>query len=110
MPINNKLATFIGFSVKSRNILYGYESILSARKKIFLILLDEAIGESSRKKVLSFATKKSIPIYDLEKDGLSALCGGRNVKCIALTDAGLASGAKKAIITTSEVITDERNE
>ena len=93
MPINNKLMTYIGFSVKSRNILYGYENILATRKKMYLILVDESIGESSGKKVASCAANKLIPIHYLKKDLLSQLCGGRNVKCVALTDVGLASGA-----------------
>ena len=97
MPINSKLVTYIGFSVKSRNILYGYENIIATRKKIYIILVDEGIGESSRKKVNSYAEKKRIPIYFLQKESLSQLCGGRNVKCVALTDAGLAAGAQNEL-------------
>ena len=93
MPINDKLATYIGFSIKSRNILYGYEKVSATRKAVYLILVDEAIGESSAKKIASCAEKRNIPIYSLQKDRLSQYCGGRNVKCIALTDRGLASGA-----------------
>jgi len=97
MPINNKLVTYIGFSIKSRNILYGYENVIASRKRIYLVLVDESIGGSSGNKVAAFTEKKNVPIYYLEKDVLSQLCGGRNVKCIALTDAGLASAAQNVL-------------
>jgi len=98
MQISNKLKAYIGFSIKSRNILYGYESVIASKRKIYLIFVDQALGENSEKKIQAYAAKNIIPIYKTEEGLISYLCGGKNVKCIGLTKAELASAAVKELI------------
>ena len=99
MQTKSKLATYIGFSIRSGKILYGYENIIAARKKVYLILLDEETGESTKKKITSYAVKNAVNIYVLLSGELFAYCGGKNVKCLGLTDMNLASAAENEFKT-----------
>ena len=99
MQTKSKLGTYIGFSIRSGKILYGYENVIAARKSVRLILLDEETGESSKKKITAFAEKKAIKIFLLPSGELSAYCGGKNVKCLGLTDKNLASAAENELKT-----------
>ena len=99
MQTKNKLGTYLGFSIRSGKILYGYENLIAARKRVHLILLDDETGESTKKKVVSFAEKNAVNIYVLPSGELSAYCGGKNVKCLGLTDINLASAAEKELKT-----------
>ena len=102
---SNKLSTYIGFSIKSRQILFGYEAVRAARKDVYLIVSDVTLGESSMKKVMRFAENKNIPFCSITD--LSSHCGRSGIKCIGLTDKNLASAAQKEIKILSEVVTDE---
>ena len=105
MSRNEKIAAYIGFSVKSGKILYGYESVISSAKKVRLILCDGALSENSRKKVLRYAEEKNIKRYDI--DGLSEYFGGKPIKCVGLVEEHLASATEKELLKNSEVGTDE---
>ena len=65
MSLNPKVATYIGFSIKSGKILYGYEKVIAARS-VRLILCDPALSENSSKKVQSFAERKKIHVIVVE--------------------------------------------
>lgn len=99
MQTKNKLGTYIGFSIRSGNVLYGYEKVISTRKRPYLILLDDETGESSKKKITAYAEKYTVKIYSLPSGALSAYCGGKNVKCLGLTDKNLASAAENELKT-----------
>ena len=105
MSRNEKVASYIGFSLKAGKLLYGYESVLASRKKVYLILCDKTLSENSLKKVMRFAAEKTVPLRLTEN--LSDYFGGKAVKCIGFTEENLASAAANQLNNTSEVVTDE---
>ena len=96
----SKLSAYIGFSVKSRKIIYGYEGVCASRKRVFLILADEALGESSHKKLAAYAERSGVRMITLPAGIIASYCGAGNIKCIGLTDENLASAAEKEINNT----------
>ena len=96
MSKNEKLAAYIGFSIKSGKVIYGYEGILVAKRKIPLVICDPALSENSRKKLEAHLSSLGMKTYELED--LPSYCGGKNVKCIGLTEEHLASAAEKELI------------
>ena len=88
MSRNEKIAAYIGFSVKSGKIAYGYESVLSYRKRIYLVLCDSELSPNSMKKVERYVAEKSIKIRVIT--GLSEYFGGRMIKCVGFAEEHLA--------------------
>ena len=97
MSRSEKIAAYIGFSIKSGKISYGYESVISGKKKLFLILCDESLSEHSLKKVKRYAEAKAIQLYVIS--GLSEYFGGKAVKCIGLAEEHLASATVSELKT-----------
>ena len=104
---NDKLFSYVGFSIKSGKIAFGYENVISCGKKIFLVLCDASIGRSAKNEITFFAKKEKVPIAFLPENTLSDYCGGRRVKCVGLQDEGLALASKNELNKLSEVVIDE---
>ena len=98
MSLNPKIASYIGFSVKARKVVYGYESVLLAKKRIYLILCDKSLSENSLKKVVRFGEQ-----YDVKWrliDDLSDYFGGKAIKCVGLAEEHLASAIETELNKT----------
>ena len=105
MSRNEKVAAYIGFSIKAGKLLYGYESVLASRSRVHLIVCDKALADNSMKKVARFAAENNITLFRV--DDLAEYFQGRSVKCIGFTEENLASAAAHQLNNTSEVVTDE---
>lgn len=101
---NNKLFSYLGYSIKSRTIVFGYENIIESKKHVRLIIYNDELGENSQKKILKYAEEKKIPIYRVKSEFLLLYLGGRNCKCVGLTDENLASAAECELKTMEVVI------
>ena len=98
MSRNEKIAAYIGFSVKSGKIAYGYESVLAYRKKIYLVLCDSELSTNSLKKVERFVAEKSIKMRVIT--GLSEYFGGRLIKCAGFAEEHLAQAIDNELNNT----------
>jgi len=69
-----QLVSLIGFAKKSRNLDSGFEAVRRGilKKKIAVVLLDELLGESSLKKMLSFSRRNKIPVITVKKSAATA--------------------------------------
>ncbi|HCJ01738.1 MAG TPA: hypothetical protein DIC18_00845 [Clostridiales bacterium] len=105
MSRNEKIAAYLGFSVKSRKIVYGYESVIATGKRLYLVLCDNELAENSFKKVMRYAEIKQIPVRKMAS--LSDYFGGKAIKCVGLAEENLASAVVKELNKQSEVGTDE---
>lgn len=104
---NSKLFSYIGFSIKSRNIILGGDAILDSKKKVYVILMDNSINNTADKKINNYAKTHGIPIFRL-KDGVVAEYSSiAKCKCLALLDSNLAMGAIKELREFSEVMANE---
>jgi len=98
MSRNEKINSYIGFSIKSGKIVYGYENVILSKKKTFLVLCDEALSENSLKKVERFSQEKNIKLYKI--NGLSEYFGGRQIKCVGIGEEHLASAIANELNNT----------
>lgn len=105
MSRSEKIASYIGFSVKAGKIVYGYEGVIASRKRLYLLLADRLLSDNSLKKVQRYAESKGIKLYQIE--GLPEYFGGKTVKCIGLAEEHLASATESELLKLSEVGTDE---
>lgn len=64
MNINNKISTLIGFAIKSRQAICGFEAVTKAieRKKIILILVKDQTSTATHNKLKKQLKGQEIPI------------------------------------------------
>lgn len=98
MQITSKAETFIGFSIKSRKIVWGLDNVLKLRSTPKLIIVCKTLMENSEKKLTAYALQKSVKVLKLINKTLDEVVGRQNCKVIALTDTNLA----QAVIDNSE--------
>lgn len=83
----------IGFAVKAGKVLYGADTIETAKKPIYLIILCNTAAENTRKKVLRLAETKKIPVAESLGE-LQHAVARANCKAIAVTDRQMASAMR----------------
>lgn len=93
--MNNKLASYFGFCVRSGKIAYGVDDIEKQKKSVFLIVYDAAMGGSSTRAVVKAGERLGCPILVADEGVLSELVHKPAVKAVAIKDNHLA----KAILT-----------
>lgn len=91
----NKLKTYLGFSIKSNSILFGYDNITKSRKKLDLIIFCSTAQEKIIKPIL----KLNFKCVKLKELKLSELLERENVKVIAIKNYNLA----KAILAYNDL-------
>ncbi len=91
MPDLAKTKSYIGFAIKSGRIVYGVDNILQKRKA-YVALLDAALAENSRKKVIEYLDNKHIPYFVAD---LTIYMHKQNCKAVAITDEHLADAIIK---------------
>ena len=88
MTNRSKVETFIGFSIKSRSVTMGTNSIATI-KKAFLIITCDSASDGTKKIAESYARKFNCPLM-ISKPLLEDVVLKTNCKMIAITDANLA--------------------
>ncbi len=95
IALNPRLVSLIGFAKKSRNLDSGFEAVRRGivKKKIAVVLLDELLGESSLKKMLSLSRRNKIPaITVIKSDTTESLFEITGNKIIGFRHGSLAAG------------------
>lgn len=95
---NKKIMTYLGFSMRSKEIVYGLDNIQSYRKKQFLIILCTTITEKNELKMKTLCEHKNIALVKLKSGLLAELLNKENVKLVSVTNFELA----KAIFANDE--------
>lgn len=92
----NKVKTYLGFSMKSNKIVFGYDNIKTSKKKMYCILICDTMSKKNTEKLIGFGKKLQVPVVVLEQDYmLDDLLNKVNVRAIALIDENLS----KQVIT-----------
>ena len=92
----NKLLTYVGFAVKSGNIIFGVDQIKDSKKNIKLILACNTLSDNTMSKLSSYSTQKHIELHIIEKPcTLSDIVGRENCKAVAIIDEHLADAIKQ---------------
>ena len=89
--LESKVATYLGFAIKSNKIIYGYDALKDYNKKLYLILVCNTANE----KYIEFTkTKKSqtnCDIYKVVQGSLDELLHRSNCKIIGIKSKDLAT-------------------
>lgn len=95
--MNKSCDPYIGFAVRSRSAVFGAEGLLAARRRVFAVLYDEALGKDGRKKIARFVQLHGpIETFELPAGHLAELLRRDGVKVIGIADVNLA----QAIVNT----------
>lgn len=90
MQSSNKISTYIGFSVKSGQIIYGADTLLETRKHVKLILLCSSLASNTAQKVEEFANSRKIPTFTVKDFLLEDAVCKQNCKVVGLLNKNLA--------------------
>ena len=88
--VNNKLASYFGFCVRSGKIAYGVDDIEKQKKSVFLLVFDEALGGSSTRVLIKAQEKFACPMLVAGQGVLAQLLHKPAVKAVAIKDKHLA--------------------
>ena len=92
-PQLSKIKTYIGFAIRSRQIIYGVDDIIKRDFK-GLVFMSNALAESSANKLKSHVTYAGGQVLSFEAEEFAELFG-ENIKAAAITDNNLAVAIKK---------------
>lgn len=84
----SKIKTYIGFAKKSRQIIYGLDSI--KEKKAYIIVYSEGLSESSKNGCVKAAIKSGCKTYQISDDDMLELMNIEKIKAFAITNSELA--------------------
>jgi ribosomal protein L7Ae-like RNA K-turn-binding protein len=96
MQASNKLTAYIGFSIKARKIVYGYDNVMSSRRVLAVIAV-EGINRTAKNELTAYCEEKHIPLDWCDEATLQQCVNRVGCKCIGLTDASLARAAHEEI-------------
>ncbi len=97
MQNSNKINTYIGFSVKSGQIIYGIDTLIETRKHVKLILLCSSLAQNSTQKINEFAKSRNIPVVVMKDVLLEDVVHKKNCKVIGLLNKNLAQAILSAV-------------
>lgn len=93
----NKIKTYIGFAVRSRHIIFGYDNIVVYKKKQSLILISSTSSSKISEKLISFAKNNDIRYIMPKNITVEELVNRDNSKMISILDDNLADAIMNEI-------------
>lgn len=103
MNQNSKLGGYIGFGIKSKAVVFGYDNIKTNFKNIKLIVMCKTLSEKVKAKLLILANELNICLVET-KGILGEVISRENCKVVGLKNLELC----KAIIKLTEEIEIKR--
>lgn len=94
VELRNKIKSYVGFAIKAAKVVYGLDNILKQRLNIKLIIFDDTLGESSKKKLMKFIGINGIKYFQTD---MSNVVDKQNCKVIAIKDINLAQAIMNVI-------------
>jgi len=85
--------TYLGFAVKSGNVIYGVDNIISKANKVVIAVYDDRLSDNSLNKLNNTTLRNDIALYKSDIN-LDDLLNKTNCKAIGITSKDLA----KAIV------------
>ena len=83
-----KIKTYVGFSIKSKTIIYGVDSIKESIP--YVVIYSENLAESSKGKLLENLKEKNCPFYEISKEDMLEIFQNENIKVFAIKNKELA--------------------
>lgn len=92
---NGKIATYLGFCIRSGKICFGLDAVEEKRKGIFLLIFDEGLSEKSMKNALALREKFRCPSIVTGAGELGELMKRPAVKAVGIREQNLAAAILK---------------
>jgi len=86
----DKLKTYLGFSIKSNNIIFGYDKLFENKKNPSLVIICSTLNEKNTNKVIDFCEKNLIKFIKLNNYVLSDLLSRNNCKVVGICEDNLS--------------------
>lgn len=83
-----KIKTYVGFAIKSRQIVYGLDSI--KEKKIYIIVYSDSLSESSKEGCVKASIKNSCLSFKLSDSEMMEVLNNDKIKAFAIVNKDLA--------------------
>lgn len=92
--------SYLGFAVRANKAVFGLECLLRLKKPPAVVLYDESLGASAKRKAEFFCQKSGVGFYPVREGYLNDTLKRKNVKIVAVSDESL--GNQIIRILTSE--------
>ena len=89
--MNSKVQTYLGFCIRAGKIVFGAEEAEAQKRGVYLLLMDESVGNSSQKSVMKAQENFRCPLLIVGKGQLGELLHRPAVKAAAIKDEHLAA-------------------
>ncbi len=93
--VNAKIKSYVGFAIKSNQVVFGVDNLEVFRKKLHLIIVSADIAEKSMNKLKVVSQNKNAEIL-VFSEGLEDLTSRKNCKAIGITNFELAKAIKNS--------------
>jgi len=87
---STKAFSYLGFAIKSRKVVFGTDSIVEYKKKMYLIVVSELLAQNAQDKIVRRAEQHQIKVKVLADSEFTQLVPKNGCKAIAITSAELA--------------------
>lgn len=94
MLTNNKLKSYLGFSIKSNKIIYGIDNLETTKKNVSLVICCKTLADNSFKKLCILCKKRKWTLAQTNNFTISELIGRENCRILGLLDTNLADAIK----------------
>ena len=88
-----KIKTYIGFAIKSRQIVFGVDSI--KEKKPYIIIYSNSLSELSKNGCVKASNKNNSKIYEISDDEMFDIVGNDKIKALAILNKDLAKAIEE---------------
>ena len=102
MAINHKIKSYFGFAVKSRQIVFGADMVITCKKKIYLIAYVADINRTSKNRLTEKSNAYGIPMVEMSNEELAEAVCRTNCKCVGITEPHLAQAINKELRVVDE--------
>ena len=100
--VKEKIASYLGFCVRSGKITYGVDGIESLKRGVCLLIADGALKENSMKVMMKLKDKFSCPLILTGENELGEALHKPAVKAAAIKEKNLAAAILTAAKETEE--------
>ena len=94
----SKLASYIGFAIKSGKAIFGYDNLFKSKKLPRIIICCSTLSEKMKNKLISYSNDKKIKLLTLENLILSDIIKRDNCKVLGICDENLSFAIENEIV------------
>lgn len=95
MKIKSNIKSYIGFALKSGQIIFGIDNLKKSKLNSYIIIYSGDLSENGKKDLSKYLEKKNIKAISFEDIDLSQLVNRNNCKIVGILDQNLANAIIK---------------